>query len=180
VILDRIFPRLCLHCQSPGHRLCPECLDLLELLPPTGRCLKCFRESQEALCRPCRKRPSIFHRRAALFEPEGPALDLISRFWKGSDLPLIDLLASFIALQLDRLKWEWPDVIAYDGGPFQKKNTVPALAKACGEILQRPTVRLKEDDFPRKVVLVIEPRGEIAIFPKRLYAMHLFLSTQDR
>jgi ComF family protein len=147
--IDFIYPPLCLHCGScliqSTYLLCPTCVNLLELIEPSSRCLFCFSEKDEEklhVCLECRTRPSFLDGAAASFDFLGPASTLIKKM-KYSHMPYLDkAIAAYMIAQFCKLDWPLPDVIipvpiAFTHLFNRGYNQSALIAKSIGALLDR-------------------------------------------
>lgn len=122
MILSSLFsnlflPPLCLHCEKRMEkyhpRFCEECLAQLTLLPPEGRCQKCFTEISliHGTCQSCRKRSHPFKALASCFDGYGPAASLLKALKQRGWHRFADDLAAYMLIQLDKLQWPMPTLI---------------------------------------------------------------------
>lgn len=117
MILNWIFPPLCIHCESTTKSskfpLCEGCFQTLEKISPSERCSKCFSKKEGGLsfCKRCLDDPLHLKATCAVFEHFGPAASLI-REWKICHRPALSRgLAAFLSLQLIELDWDPIDLI---------------------------------------------------------------------
>lgn len=151
-LVDFIFPKLCMHCSdalsSGSNLLCPSCFSLLQLIDPLSSCPRCFSEDYQvgtSFCPKCHKNPPLFLVAAATFDYQGPAESLVKKL-KYHDKPyLAESLASFMVMQLFKLKWPIPDCIV--PVPISKARLISRgynqsllLAKEIGRHLNRPVL----------------------------------------
>ena len=115
MILDWIFPPLCVHCDSKTKSsrfpLCKTCLTDLEKISPEERCPKCFSAKENSFCQRCHDYPLGLQGVAATFEHLGAASTLLKE-WKVCSRPaLVKGLAAWMAVQFLELQWPPPDLI---------------------------------------------------------------------
>ncbi|HSX12740.1 MAG TPA: hypothetical protein VLF61_04540 [Rhabdochlamydiaceae bacterium] len=112
-LLHLVYPALCLHCKALlfSHKklLCSDCLEMLTLIDPKTRCIKCFKESGLKVCGQCRKRPSKYKQLAACFEHFGPAISLAHAF--KNRIYLDQVLASWMVVQMEQAGFPLPQLI---------------------------------------------------------------------
>jgi hypothetical protein len=124
--------------------------------------------------------PSLFHSRAALFEPLGVNQSFLELYARRPSVLIDRLLAAYALLQIRRLKWEWPHIILYTrprlsarirGVRPRDRGLARELAKLLGAQATghlHPNISLSD-----KVVLILNPEDERALFAKKLYALSL-------
>lgn len=109
MILDFVFPHLCVACKQfseERHLLCEVCVETVELLGRGERCGRCFRKKRGRRCAGCAQ--ELFVRKAAVFEGGGPIATLLwdqERFAK--------TIAAFFVIHLIRLAWPMPAAIYF-------------------------------------------------------------------
>ncbi len=132
-LLRLLFPPLCLHCQKTTgalrKRLCPACLELLELLSPEERC------------------PPFLKKTAAAFAYFGPAASLVRELKYRHRPYLAKDAAAFMLLQLHELGWDPPDLIvpvpqSLMHGLVRGYHPTLLIAQALGGMLERPVANL--------------------------------------
>ena len=149
---DFFFPRNCLHCEEPisgkEKYFCTACQEHLQLVKPSHRCPHCFRYANPCLY--CRKNPSPWTRRAALFEAAGPGKSLqLSLGYPG----VLELVASLIVVQLEKLQWKEPNEITYQPySLFERIEKGPDLTPELVKLLKKKLRPQKNSD---PVILVI-------------------------
>jgi len=117
-MLNFFFPAYCFHCKvkldRAREKLCNPCKEQLSLMPPEGRCLKCFKEIPKriGICLYCKARGASFKRMAACFETVGPAASLYRNYLQGNRW-LARAFTAFIVLQIKQLGWPWPNLVTY-------------------------------------------------------------------
>lgn len=122
--LEVVFPPFCWHCEEPAslsQPLCPTCLKLLEMLPPTDP--------------------------LATFEGQGPAWTLVKALKSGKAPRVAQGLAGTMALQYLKTDLSLPDFIVPVPQSLYRSlqvgyNPSLLLAESLGKILQRPVVEL--------------------------------------
>jgi len=149
---DFFFPRSCLHCedQITGKEkyFCSACQELLQLVKSDGRCPHCFRVGNP--CFHCRKSPTPWTKRAALFEAVGPGKSLQIHLHEPG---VIELLTSLIVLQLEKLQWPAANEITYQPYTiFQRIEKGPDLTPDLIKLLKKK-LRPKKSADP--IILVI-------------------------
>lgn len=116
VLLDLIFPPICVHCRAQtSHRkypLCAHCVTLIELADRNDRCPSCF----QTLRRNHRCDRNL--ERGAVFDSLSPASSLLYYFEKKHCFGLAPSLAAFMVLQLVQLQWPLPDIVIPIPTPF--------------------------------------------------------------
>jgi predicted amidophosphoribosyltransferase len=112
-VLQWLFPTECLSCKEdlcfPKDLLCMVCQEHLELIPPHLYCEDCFTEKDEWML--CKKKHLYGVHLGAAFEEESPASALLGPLLSQNDERSAALLASFLFLQKERLRWPSPDVV---------------------------------------------------------------------
>jgi predicted amidophosphoribosyltransferase len=112
-LLHLIYPALCIHCKElllePQKILCGACLSLLTLIDPEERCRQCFTESSTKICKECQKRGLMTSKFALCFDHFGPVVALMHAFERR--LYLDRPLASWMVVQMERMKFPFPDLI---------------------------------------------------------------------
>lgn len=148
-MIDRLlFPPLCVHCETwiAGKRklFCDTCVGLLHLLDPESRCYGCFSSLEMGVyCPRCREKSNPCKRVASALEYRGPAATLIQRLKSGEAPYLAKHLAAFMVVQLERLKWPWPDFlvpvpISWPHLLKRGYNQSQLLADEMGQLMQVP------------------------------------------
>ncbi len=141
MILDLLYPPQCIHCDTllPQHRLlCGACLDLFTLLPEEGRCSKCFGEigAISGICKPCREIAHPFARLATCFDAFGPARSIAGALLNQGQFHFAKDIASFIVIQLERLRYPSFDLITLVPSYFFNRHLV--IAKELAQMLGIP------------------------------------------
>lgn len=150
-LLHLVYPSLCGYChdllESRHKILCPSCSSNLTLMDAEERCIKCFTACQSfsGVCKQCQKRPTSYLKMAACFDHYGPAAGLVNVL---KDRPLLKMaLASWMALQIEKLNWPLPDLII----PFPRSfisrfhegyNRSQVLAEGLRELFKIPVQNL--------------------------------------
>ncbi|MCB1181316.1 MAG: ComF family protein [Chlamydiia bacterium] len=115
-LFDLFYPTLCLHCGDLSEALfCKSCQTLIELLEPKDRCVTCFGEKEDGTltCKSCRFEREEVVMMGALFEYLGPMMSL-TRSLKFKKMGyLAKNVAPFFVVQLEKIGWEWPDLVTY-------------------------------------------------------------------
>lgn len=148
---DLLYPPLCIHCeQSLEERsliFCQSCLKLLQIIDPKTRCPYCFSfefdPENQFCCTPCRQKPQLLHRIAAVFDYEGPATTLIKQMKYGGQPHLAEGAGAFLAAQFVELNWPMPDfVIPMPMASLRKiergYNQSELLAEVFARFIDRP------------------------------------------
>ncbi|GAB5411209.1 MAG: hypothetical protein ChlgKO_03230 [Chlamydiales bacterium] len=120
----------------------------MQLVNLKQRCPHCFRIGYPCLY--CRKNPTPWTRRAALFEAAGPGKSLqLSLRYPG----VLELIASLMVVQLEKLQWPMPNEITYQPYTlFERIEKGPDLTPELVKILKKK-LRLQKNSDP--VILVI-------------------------
>ncbi|MEX0961769.1 MAG: hypothetical protein WDZ28_02805 [Simkaniaceae bacterium] len=183
-LLDFVFPRICPSCENPifgkNFLLCTECSEQIELLDPKNRCLKCFNKSLQRICSQCRKNPSFYHQKADLFEKIGANQALIHAYRGNREYKIFPIIAAMLLLQIERLKWQIPDIILIQALSCKerlhcKRRPIDHLAHALSKRIEADVVTTKKlnKNFTQKVVLALECKEELPLFPKKYYSLNL-------
>lgn len=149
---DLVYPPACLHCRDSldvdSPVLCKACLQLMEMIPPDERCLKCFSPDlhpKMKICPHCLKKPLLFDGIAAVFDFLGPPATLVKKM-KYSNMPyLAEGLAAYLTAQFFRLNWPLPDAIipvplSWVHHMDRGYNQSELLARSFASYLQRPVI----------------------------------------
>ncbi len=177
MILDSIFPPVCVHCDEPTKSakfpLCPTCFASLEKINPSDRCSKCFSEKEEGafFCRKCQKYPLGLQGVAAVFEYVGACVSLFKE-WKTCHRPaLAKGLAAFMALQLAELNWPVFDLIIPIPQTFLRRlslgfNPSLLLAQELGKLIGVPvhSCLKKKMGYPPQTRLPWQERQKLSPF----------------
>jgi ComF family protein len=117
-LLHLAFPTKCLHCASllppTSLILCSECSSLLDMIIPEERCSTCFKPKSEQdflPCQECLQYLSPYCQMAAAFDYTGPAVTLVKRLKYANQPYLAQGMAAFLVVQMERLKWPFPDAL---------------------------------------------------------------------
>jgi ComF family protein len=175
MILDWIFPPLCIHCSSQTKSskfpFCQTCFGTLEKICPQERCAWCFSEKEEGspFCRNCRDYPLGLKGVAAVFEHFGTSSSLLKE-WKICHRPdLAKGLAAWLALQFTELNWPIPELIVPIPQTLLRTMTLGfnppyLLAQELGEIIDVPVHMLlkKKWGHPPQARLLWEHRKQLS------------------
>lgn len=171
-LLHLAYPTRCLHCHTllPPEPLvlCSACASLLDLVSLHERCPICFNYLEEesgAPCEECCQYPSLYLRRAAAFDYEGPAVSLVKRLKYARQPYLAQGMAAFLVAQFDQLQWPMPDALVPVPLSFthwleRGYNQSALLAEEMGRLLQRPVwhvLKRRSGDFSQ-AALTLEQR----------------------
>lgn len=128
--------------------MCPSCQVLCELIDPETRCPYCISDEllpNRKICHDCLKRSALIKVSAA-FDALGPPKALLSSF-KNGNVYLAKGLAGYLAIQLSKLDWPFPDVIAPVPFSLSRRlrngyNPRMLIAEELGKILNVPVINL--------------------------------------
>ncbi len=150
-ILSLLYPPLCLHCRESLEKgnpiFCKGCLEQLELIDPTSRCVVCFSTINQTVGKVC---PRCLHKGqrtisqlAAVFDYMGPASTLIKCLKYSQQPYLAKGAGAFLVAQWVRLEWPLPDLIvpvpmAFTHWLERGYNQSALLAEIVAEALDRP------------------------------------------
>lgn len=112
--LDILFPPACLACEEPllkNALLCPSCLSYLSLLIPEGRCRRCFGSPAPHDC----QREGLA-RQAFCFDASPITHALCQK-------NLVQLLTSYLFIQMTQLDWEVDYITALPLHPLRRFTT---------------------------------------------------------
>ena len=141
LVLDFIYPPLCLHCEekvtTSGSLLCDTCGSLFELLSQKDQCPYCFAHEHNKN-NPCQIRNSAIYRAAAALEYSGPAATLVKQLKYHRQSHIAKGLGAFLTTQFLSLNWPTPDIIIPVPQTFFQRvsrgyNHSELLAKALAE-----------------------------------------------
>lgn len=164
---DLVYPPACLHCRDSldvgSPLLCTACLQLMEMIDPAERCLKCFSADLHPkfkLCPHCLKQPQLFDGIAAVFDFLGPAATLVKKM-KYSNMPyLAEGLGAYLTAQFVTLNWPLPDEIipvplSWIHRIDRGYNQSALLAHSFANYLQRPVsevLKRQSGDFSQAML----------------------------
>ena len=146
VLIDTLFPPLCLHCECKCPQLiCKGCAPDFELIDPSSRCLFCFAENDGR--RPCpecvqKKRWQI--KIASAVDYQGAVSSLVKKLKYGKMPYLAKTAGALMLAQFFRLKWPIPDYIIPVPRRhwFQGMNHAALIANSFAKSLQVPALPL--------------------------------------
>lgn len=148
-LLNFVFPPLCLHCHKNTGRarkfFCEACSLEFALIPPEGRCRKCFLPYEA--CTHCREQGYPFTRLAAAIEYQGAPTSFIQHFKYQNKPYLAKDGAALLVLQYLNLNWKMPDLIIPVPQSITRSfsrgyNQSLLLAQEVGKFLNRPVMNV--------------------------------------
>ncbi len=117
-------------------------------LSSLGRCSYCFQmlEEPSLVCRTCEASCDRLLRFAGVFSYDSQAASLVKELKYGARQELAPLLASWMVVQLEELKFPWPDaIIAVPPSPLRRfirgYNPSALLASSIAKIMKVPLLR---------------------------------------
>ncbi len=153
MILNLIYPPLCLHCEAAvenGKRLfCKGCTGYFELIDPSTRCIYCFNETGG--CSPC---PECIRKKcwglkiASALDYLGAVSTLVKQLKDGKMPYLAQTASAFMLAQLTHmvtdLGWPMPDIIVPVPSRhwFQGMNHAHLIAAQLARSLSIPSLSL--------------------------------------
>lgn len=142
-LLNLLYPPRCYHCDTElkeKRYFCVSCTDQLTLLSPEGHCAKCFRliPNLKGICVHCRTFTHPFSRLSACFDAYGPGTCLIKAFLGHKHYSLATEIASFMYLQLTRLRY--PEFQTITMVPKFLKNPQYAVGEELSSLLGVPFI----------------------------------------
>lgn len=122
------------------------------MLPPEGRCVKCFEEIslRKGVCKSCRTLVHPFRAMAACFDSYSPAKKLLHALETKQQFLCAKDIAAFMMMQIDAFAWPIPDSVVALPEHFSRTNQL--IAKALSQLLQ---CRL---DIPLRKKWVLSPQ----------------------
>lgn len=141
MILKLLYPPKCIHCDTllvKHQLLCPLCLETFTLIPEEGHCQKCFGEisTVSGTCKPCREISHPFVQLSSCFDAYGPAQSIASALLNKHHFHFAKDIASFLTIQLERLKYPSFDLLTLVPGYFHTPHL--AVAKELSRLLNTP------------------------------------------
>jgi len=138
-----LFPPICLHCYEEASvkhpQLCSSCLKYLVPIDPQERCPICFWPN----CSGCEGVKYHFDEVASAFENYGPPLSLLRHVQSHKKSYMARLLASFILVQWEKLRWPIPDyIVPVPNNPILTSFSIKEITHYVGYMLHLPIRRL--------------------------------------
>ncbi|MFZ0565025.1 MAG: hypothetical protein WAM28_02390 [Chlamydiales bacterium] len=142
LLVNLIYPPICLHCQTPTqHLFCEGCSAFFELIDPATRCPYCFADNDKARpCSTCIKQKRWELQMASALNAVGPVATLVEKLKYGKLPYLAKTAAAFMTLQLANL--DWPEIDTIVPVPprlwFQRPNHATLVAKSLSHYIRKP------------------------------------------
>ncbi|MBS0629711.1 MAG: ComF family protein [Verrucomicrobia bacterium] len=179
MILDLLYPPKCLHCDAslPKHQLlCCVCLDLFTLLSAEGHCSKCFGEigTVSGICKPCREMAHPFARLSACFDGYGPAGSIARALLSQNQFHFAKDIASFIVIQMERLKYPPIDLLTIVPGYFFNRHQF--MAKELALMLNIPFKHLLKRHLTPNPTF--SPRKKCNIINQKVLLLDISMKTR--
>lgn len=158
------YPGSCLHCgaliRSQSQLFCGPCIEAFELIDPKGLCPACFKNESTPggrWCQGCHGEESLYDAVAACFDYRGPPASAVKALKFGGMPYTSKILGAYLALQLTRLNWRWPDLIVpmpLSFGRWMERgyNQSALLAGDLGGLIGvpvRPLLGRRQGSFPQ-------------------------------
>ena len=161
-LLNTLFPTECLACDqvldATDTSLCKACFTMLEYVNPENRCSGCMALYQDSsrsdhLCPSCRHRGLNFNKMMVTCLDDPLSRKVITLMHEKRDEKLMELLASLMIIQLDRLKAPPYDRIA----PIPHAKGGHQLTKILSKKLSIPRFKLSEPLKMGSNILLVAP-----------------------
>lgn len=159
LLLDGMFPPLCLHCQSlvdtSGQHFCGPCSFFFDLIESSLRCPHCFCEMErKRACHTCIENKRWDYQVAAALVKRGPVATMQRKMQDNRYSYLTKSAASFMALQFLHLGWSADYLIS----PRKLLWGKSLLAQELSSLLNLPVIRSdnKKLIMDKKVVLILD------------------------